>query len=159
VSQFLTTLANVLHPSQSAGEKRKKPESTPRHAAEHKRSKPHGPSAAAEVKDAAARAAPVVALGPHAYQPAAAVWPPQTPASEPSPATLARTKSTRVDGQSQAVALRQEEPERVVRLTADSLNRLLGLAGESLVESRWLRPFSESLQRLKRQHADLTQRL
>ncbi len=46
-------------------------------------------------------------------------------------------------------------PERVLRLSADSLNRLLGLAGESLVESRWLRPFSENLQRLKRLHGDL----
>src|SRR5207342_2056062 len=54
---------------------------------------------------------------------------------------------------------KDETPERVLRLTADNLNRLLGLAGESLVESRWLRPFAESLQRLKRQHADLTQRL
>jgi two-component system sensor histidine kinase and response regulator WspE len=50
-------------------------------------------------------------------------------------------------------------PERVVRLTAENLNRLLGLAGESLVESRWLRPFADSLQRLKRQHADLAHRL
>src|SRR5207244_13277613 len=50
-------------------------------------------------------------------------------------------------------------PERVVRLTAENLNRLLGLAGESLVESRWLRPFADSLQRLKRQHSDLSQKL
>ena len=43
--------------------------------------------------------------------------------------------------------------DRVLRLTAESLNRLLGLAGESLVESRWLRPFSENMQRLKRMQA------
>jgi len=54
---------------------------------------------------------------------------------------------------------REETNERVVRLTAENLNRLLGLAGESLVESRWLRPFSDSLQRLKRQHAELAQKL
>ena len=53
----------------------------------------------------------------------------------------------------------QEHQERVVRLAAENLNRLLGLAGESLVESRWLRPFADSLQRLKRHHADLAQRL
>jgi two-component system sensor histidine kinase and response regulator WspE len=52
-----------------------------------------------------------------------------------------------------------EPPERVVRLTAESLNRLLGLAGESLVESRWLRPFSDSLQRLKRRQTELADRL
>ena len=50
-------------------------------------------------------------------------------------------------------------PERVVRLSAENLNRLLGLAGESLVASRWLRPFADSLQRLKRHQTDLSQKL
>ncbi len=45
--------------------------------------------------------------------------------------------------------------ERVLRLTAENLNRLLGLAGESLVESRWLRPFADSMQRLKRMQSEL----
>jgi two-component system sensor histidine kinase and response regulator WspE len=49
----------------------------------------------------------------------------------------------------------QKESDRVLRVTADHLNRLLGLAGESLVESHRLRPFAESLLRLKRQHGDL----
>jgi two-component system sensor histidine kinase and response regulator WspE len=57
------------------------------------------------------------------------------------------------------VPSRQEPPERVLRLNAENLNRLLGLAGESLVESRWLRPCAESLQRLKRHHAELSERL
>ena len=60
----------------------------------------------------------------------------------------------------QAIAARvPETPERVVRLAADNLNRLLGLAGESLVESRWLDPFTESLQQLKGRQAGLTQHL
>jgi two-component system sensor histidine kinase and response regulator WspE len=42
--------------------------------------------------------------------------------------------------------------DRVLRVTAEQLNRLLGLAGESLVESRWFKPFAESLLRLKRLH-------
>ena len=42
--------------------------------------------------------------------------------------------------------------DRVLRVTAENLNRLLGLAGESLVESRRLKPFAESLLRLKRMH-------
>lgn len=45
---------------------------------------------------------------------------------------------------------RRDVADRVLRVTADHLNRLLGLAGESLVESRWLNPFTESLLRLKR---------
>ena len=48
-----------------------------------------------------------------------------------------------------------EGPDRVLRVTAENLNRLLGLAGESLVESRWLKPFAESLLRLKRLHYEL----
>jgi two-component system sensor histidine kinase and response regulator WspE len=64
------------------------------------------------------------------------------------------------EGRPEAVATRQtESPERVVRVTAANLNRLLGLAGESLVESRWLRPFADSLQRLKRQHAEVSEEL
>jgi two-component system, chemotaxis family, sensor histidine kinase and response regulator WspE len=54
---------------------------------------------------------------------------------------------------------RNEDPDRVVRIAAQSLNRLLGLAGESLVESRWLRPFADSLQRLKRHQTELSERL
>jgi two-component system, chemotaxis family, sensor histidine kinase and response regulator WspE len=58
------------------------------------------------------------------------------------------------------VSLHQlESPERVVRLTAENLNRLLGLAGESLVDSRWLGPFAQSLQRLKRHHTEFEQQL
>jgi two-component system sensor histidine kinase and response regulator WspE len=52
-----------------------------------------------------------------------------------------------------------EEPDRFLRLTAENLNRLLALAGESLVESRWLGPFSESMQRLKRMQMDLEETL
>ncbi len=65
---------------------------------------------------------------------------------EPSPHSLA--------------ALRKRDPaERVLRLTAENLNHLLSLAGESLVESRWLRPFSDSMQRLKRLHSDAARSL
>jgi len=45
--------------------------------------------------------------------------------------------------------------DRVLRVTAGNLNHLLALASESLVESRWLKPFAESLLRLKRLHYDL----
>ena len=44
---------------------------------------------------------------------------------------------------------------RVLRVTAENLDRLMGLAGESLVESRWLKPFATSLLRLKRLHQDV----
>jgi two-component system, chemotaxis family, sensor histidine kinase and response regulator WspE len=42
--------------------------------------------------------------------------------------------------------------ERVVRVTAESFNRLFGLASDSLIKGRWVGPFSQSLVRLKRLH-------
>src|SRR6202043_875849 len=70
---------------------------------------------------------------------------------------------TRVDPDHPEAAGRVSPPsprsDRVLRLTPDNLNRLLGLAGESLVESRWLHPFADSLQRLKRLQSDLAQSL
>lgn len=64
------------------------------------------------------------------------------------------------EADSKVVATRRhEDPERVVRLTAENLNRLLGLAGEALVESRWLHPFADSLQRLKRHQTELADKL
>ena len=47
----------------------------------------------------------------------------------------------------------------MLRVSAENLNRLLSLAGESLVESRWVKPFAESLLRLKRLQHDLTKTL
>ena len=43
-----------------------------------------------------------------------------------------------------------DNPDRVLRVTAEHLNRLLGLTAESLVDSRWIKSFGESLGRLKR---------
>ncbi|WP_234745374.1 hybrid sensor histidine kinase/response regulator [Burkholderia sp. WTPI3] len=45
------------------------------------------------------------------------------------------------------------------RVRADTLNRLLSLSGESLVESRWLKPFSESMLRVKRAQRDAARSL
>src|SRR5439155_2677804 len=87
------------------------------------------------------------------YPQAAEVWPlAQAEARSAQTPTLVASHDT-------SLIRKPETEERVVRLTADNLNRLLGLAGESLVESRWLRPFSDSLQRLKRQQAGVSQKL
>ncbi len=42
------------------------------------------------------------------------------------------------------------DPDRLLRVTAEHLNRLLHLSGESLLEVRWLKPFAESMLRMKR---------
>ena len=52
-----------------------------------------------------------------------------------------------------------EPAGRFLRVTAESLNRMLALAGETQVEARRLRPFADTMFRLKRQMAELTQSL
>ena len=52
-------------------------------------------------------------------------------------------------------ATEHETSERVLRVTAQNLNRLLALAGESMVESSRLKSFSDALLRLKRSHDKL----
>lgn len=64
------------------------------------------------------------------------------PASAPVPVVPAQGES-------------EEALGRVLRVTPEKLNRLLGLAGESLVESRRLEPFNRSLLRLKRMQQEL----
>lgn len=50
----------------------------------------------------------------------------------------------------------ERETDRVLRVSSQSLNRLMGLAGESMVESRWLNPFSDALFNLKKKQTELT---
>jgi len=49
-----------------------------------------------------------------------------------------------------------ETSETVVRVTAQSLDRLMSLAGESLVQSRWLQPFAGALLQLQKRQDRLT---
>ncbi|MGJ7497965.1 hybrid sensor histidine kinase/response regulator [Variovorax sp. RT4R15] len=58
-----------------------------------------------------------------------------------------------------AAMTERDTSDRAVRVSADSLNRLLGLAGESLVAARSLKPFANSLLRLKRLQHEIVQRL
>lgn len=45
--------------------------------------------------------------------------------------------------------------DRVVRVSAENLNRIMGLAGESLIEANWLQPFADSLVILKKRQLEL----
>ena len=45
--------------------------------------------------------------------------------------------------------------ERVVRVEAESLHRIMGLSGELLVEARWLQPFADSLALLREKQRNL----
>lgn len=51
------------------------------------------------------------------------------------------------------------EGERVLRVTADTLNKLLGLSSETLVESHWIGPFGASMLRLRRLQSGAVQAL
>ncbi len=48
-----------------------------------------------------------------------------------------------------------ESAESAVKVSAASLNRLVGLAGEVRVESRWLRPFAEAVLHVKHRQAEI----
>ncbi|MFM0227947.1 hybrid sensor histidine kinase/response regulator [Paraburkholderia dipogonis] len=78
----------------------------------------------------------------------ASISPP--PAPDSTPAT--RPASTSANDTSTATT----EPGRMLRVRADNLDRLLSLSGESLVESRWLKPFAQSMLRVKRVQRDST---
>lgn len=85
------------------------------------------------------------------------VVPEPTPIETPiaKPATPAIETSVVPTSKAQAKSVTLDEKERVVRITAQSLTRLMGLAGESLVEARWLQPFAQSLLMLRRQQDHL----
>jgi two-component system sensor histidine kinase and response regulator WspE len=83
--------------------------------------------------------------------------PPERPAVPPPPLPAPAPPTARVDPA--PAAPEGDAPpapaEAVVRVTAESLNRLMSLAGESLVQARWLQPFATSLQKLKKQQDHL----
>ena len=76
------------------------------------------------------------------------VPPPEAPAARlPVGPVLAQP----LDAPSTAVSLAEEKAvEAVVRVSAESLTRLMSLAGESLVQARWLSPFATALWKLKK---------
>ncbi|HEY9838083.1 MAG TPA: ATP-binding protein, partial [Vampirovibrionales bacterium] len=61
--------------------------------------------------------------------------------------------------EAQSSSVFRSSGDRVVRLSADNLNRLMGLAGESLIEANWLQPFADSLLKLKKHQTQLSKTL
>lgn len=108
-----------------------------------RRSSRSGPEAAAPTPPPppapAETAAPAVEVRPVPSDPA----PRKDPSADPAPSPEV------------ARAIAVEPVDRVVRVSADNLNRLMGLAGESLVEARQLRPIVDSLVLLKHLQRDL----
>jgi len=93
---------------------------------------------------------------------------PEIPGRFPTPAALPLpVEKARDEEQPVAIASPDEPPvatapepalestDRVVRVSADSLTRLVGLAGEALVETRQLRPFMDGLLGLRASQIEL----
>lgn len=76
---------------------------------------------------------------------------PEALAERPSSADMAAL----VKAAGSALKLTANPQDRVVRVAAQSINRLMGLAGESLVESQRVQMLGNSMQRLKRKQSDL----
>ncbi|GIW89166.1 MAG: hypothetical protein KatS3mg108_3490 [Isosphaeraceae bacterium] len=86
---------------------------------------------------------PVPTVDPPVH-PKPGAQPATAPAAAPTPSAAAAGSAAAAD-----------TPDRVVRVTAENLNRLMGLAGESLVQARQLRPLVDSLRQLKTIHDGL----
>jgi two-component system sensor histidine kinase and response regulator WspE len=87
-------------------------------------------------------AAPAVPATPAAPVVPASSSPPPQPSAEPAPAAVPASSSA-----------------RSVRVGAENLDRLLSLSGESLVESRRLKPLSAGMLRMKRMQREAMQAL
>jgi two-component system, chemotaxis family, sensor histidine kinase and response regulator WspE len=88
-------------------------------------------------------------------EPAAAATPPPPPAAMPEAPKATPQEAPRVERPPASI----ESTDRVVRVSAESLSRLVALAGESLVESRQLRPFVDAMVHLRGRQVDLCDRL
>ena len=80
---------------------------------------------------------------------------PGTEAPAPPQGAVQPHGAVAADGPAAPAAAAFDQFDRVVRVSADSLTRLVGLAGESLVEARQLRPFVDSLLALRTTQARL----
>ncbi|MCC5602220.1 hybrid sensor histidine kinase/response regulator [Nostoc favosum] len=87
--------------------------------------------------------------------PASPTPPAPSSAITSSPKTPAAT-TTSTSTKDIAEIQKAKSADRVVRVSADNLNRIMGLAGESLVEANWLQPFASSLLRLKKTQIELS---
>jgi len=109
-----------------------------------------------------APATPAVAIKPtvapepaSAAAPAFASAPPAMEAIASPQAAPKDADAAQIPAPAPSAARAVEQADRVVRVSADSLTRLVGLAGESLVETRQLRPFVDSLLTLRAAQVDL----
>ncbi len=90
-----------------------------------------------------------------AAPPPKAEAPSPAPTPAPPPALPVPAPPAEVTAPAGPPAEAAPAPEAVVRVTAGSLTRLMSLAGESLVQARWLQPFATGLHKLKKRQDHL----
>lgn len=66
-----------------------------------------------------------------------------------------QSSTTEFDGKTELTVTTQ----RVVRVSAENLNRIMGLAGESVIEANWIESFADSLMLLKSHQVELSKSL
>jgi len=121
--------------------------------------------AAAEPVPAAAAGTPDSLVSPTAPELSTCLSPPEVsapraPASPPPPGREEESAGAQSVAVSRPGPSGSGEPaDRVIRVTAESLTRLMSLAGESLVQTRRFRPFVDSILRLKVQQSGLLETL
>ena len=120
-----------------------------------------GPALKAEAPPEPVLAAAIQEVAPEVGQTLVAM---ATPAMPPSPAAtgldLADLEASAVvaaEVASAAPVSPLDASGRVVRVSAESLSRMMALAGESLVQARQLRPFVDALTALKRQQIAMSE--
>lgn len=82
------------------------------------------------------------------------------PAPEPSAAAAkaaARPAERSTEGERPKAELETADKDRVLRVTAERWNHLMGLAGEVKVEAGWLHPYVGSMSQLKRRQIELVE--
>lgn len=79
-----------------------------------------------------------------------------TPHETATTSQLVKTSPGNLESASQSSGQASPSQARVVRVSAENLNRIMGLAGESLIEATWLQPFADSLTALKTRQAELS---
>ena len=114
------------------------------------------PAAEAPAAEAPAPEAPAPeAPAPEAPAPEAPPAEPAPPVPAPAPvAVQAKPAPTPTPARVPAASRATDPADRALRVSVDSLNQLLDLSGEALVESRRLKPFGGALQQLKRLQLD-----
>ncbi|MBI5460597.1 MAG: hybrid sensor histidine kinase/response regulator [Gammaproteobacteria bacterium] len=83
--------------------------------------------------------------------------PPVIQAAAAQPETAPPTLATLVTPTANTAAANtaKQNLDSAIRVSAESLNRLMGLAGEVQVEARWLRPYADALVQFKHRHTEL----